>query len=312
MVNANALNINGGAFFSPLRYPGGKGRLGPWLAALIDTNNLNGGCYVEPYAGGAGAALYLLLRGHVGRIIINDADPVVYAFWRSIVQEPDALIEKIRSQPPTMSTRKFAKDVLTRPSEHSRVEVAFSTFFLNRTSRSGILNGGVIGGKAQTGTYRLDARYNQDDLVKRIRAISAKHDRITVSGVDALDLITKASVAIPEKSLIYLDPPYYVKGSQLYRNFYEHSDHVAIAEAVKKLAYPVLVTYDDMPQIRKLYRGFKSSHFSLQYSTHIARPMVDEVLFYANLKLPMPPLMTRGTRIDPFRRTLSKENQSTT
>lgn len=297
MIHASTLPASGGSFASPLRYPGGKGRLGPWLAALIHANKLHGGCYVEPYAGGAGAALYLLLHGHVKRIVINDADPIVHAFWHAAVHESEALIREIQTRPPTMETRNIARKIVTSPDEHSRAEVGFATFFLNRTSRSGILNGGVIGGKAQAGDYKLDARYNQSDLIARIRTIAAKEKQITVLGIDALDLLEEVCPSLPKKSLVYLDPPYYVKGSQLYRNFYEHADHVSIAKTVKGLALPVLVTYDDTPEIRKLYRGMKSTLFSLQYSTHLARPMVSEVMFYANVTLPMPPVLTRGAQI---------------
>jgi len=201
-----------------------------------------------------------------------------------------------------MKTREMAREQLQTPDQYSKAEIAFATFFVNRTSRSGILNGGVIGGKAQAGTYKLDARYNPDALISRIEAIAALKDRITVYGMDALDFLTKKCPKLPKKTLIYLDPPYYVKGSQLYRNFYDHDDHVAIGAAAKALKHPVLITYDDTPEIRKIYRGVKSTLFSLQYSTHLARPMASEVVFYANLKLPMAPLMTRGAHIGAARR----------
>lgn len=297
MVYESLQASSGGMFVSPLRYPGGKGRLGPWLAELIKANQLTGGCYAELYAGGAGAALYLLLNDHVNRIVINDADPVVHAFWHAVVHDSKTLIKLIRKYPPTMKTREFARSILDAPEDYSITEVGFATFFLNRTSRSGILKGGVIGGKAQAGDYKLDARYNRDDLVARIKAVAAKKDQITVCGIDALDLLERICSEVPEKSLVYLDPPYYVKGSQLYRNFYDHADHEAIAAAIKDLKLPVLVTYDDTPEIRKIYRGMKNTLFSLQYSTHLSRPLVSEVMFYANIKLPMPPVLTRGAQI---------------
>ncbi len=293
---------SGGVFASPLRYPGGKGRLGPWVATLLRANAINEGCYVEPYAGGAGVALFLLLRGHVRRIVINDADPAVFAFWSTVVNEPEALIHEIRTRPPTMDTRVWSQEVLAHPDTHSRVKVAFATFFLNRTSRSGILTGGVIGGKAQTGPYKIDARYNRPNLIARIEAIAAVRDRIQIHGLDAITFLDKIASKLPKKTLIYLDPPYYVKGSQLYRNCYSHQDHVAVADKVRSLVHPTLITYDDTPEIRKIYKGMKSSHLSLHYSTHAARPLACEAVFYANMILSMPPAMTRGERITPPRR----------
>jgi DNA adenine methylase len=288
----------GGAFASPLRYPGGKGRLGPWLATLMRANGLKGGCYAEPYAGGAGAALFLLLQGHAGRIVINDADPAIYAFWDCVVNRTDAFVRKITRTLPTMEARALAKQVLERPGGYEPLEVGFAAFLLNRTSRSGILNGGVIGGKAQSGAYRLDARYNKDNLIARIRSIGVMSEKIQVHGLDALEFFEKVGERLPpKKSLIYLDPPYYVKGSQLYRNSYQHDDHVAVGEVVKSLTRPVLVTYDDASAIRKIYRGMDWTLFSLKYSTHLSRPLASEILFYKNLTLPMPPTLTRGASL---------------
>ena len=284
-------------FSSPLRYPGGKGRLGPWLGELIRANGLVGGTYVEPYAGGAGAAFHLLRAGLVRNVLINDADPVVYSFWRIAVHRTDELVKLIRERPVTMDTWLSAKEVLASPERYRQLEVAFATFFLNRTSRSGILNGGVIGGKAQAGFYKLNARYNVDGLVGRIMAIGACRERITVSNRDALALLEQRTATLPKKTLIYLDPPYYGKGSQLYRNFYLHSDHVAIGRAVRKLVHPIVITYDDCNEIRKIYHGVAWSSFSLQYSTHLERPTATEVMFYANLTLPMAPMLSRGSAL---------------
>lgn len=285
----------GGAFVSPLRYPGGKGRLGPWIATLMQSNRLKGGCYVEPYAGGAGAALFLLLQGYAGRIVINDVDPAIHAFWDTVVNDTEALVDRIFRCPPTIKARSIAKSVLEKVQDHNRADVAFATFLLNRTNRSGILNGGVIGGTAQNGPYKMDVRYKVENLVARIRAIGAMREKIKVYGLDALEFLKEVGDKLPPKKvLIYLDPPYYVKGSQLYRNCYQHADHVAVGKVVKSLSRPLLVTYDDAPEIRRIYTGMKWTVFSLKYSTHTERPLASEVMFYKNLKLPMPPAMTRG------------------
>ena len=289
-----------GYFASPLRYPGGKGRLGPWLASVISSSRLSDGWYVEPYAGGAGAALYLLRENYVGSIVINDADPVIYAFWRSVVEETADFVDLIRRTPVTLDERARLQEIISKPDEHSSLEVGFAAFFLNRTSRSGILAGGVIGGKNQAGDYRLDARYKKEDLVARVQAIGELRSRIAVIGMDALDLLTCHT--FPHQTLFYLDPPYYVKGSQLYRNHYSHADHEAIARYAQEADRPLLITYDDCPEIRDLYKGIDSSNFSLQYSTHMARPMSTEVLFYKNLVLPTAPQLTRGRKLSTGRR----------
>jgi DNA adenine methylase len=303
MLSYRQRTRSAGYFVSPLRYPGGKGRLGPWLAHVIEKNGLKGGWYVEPYAGGAGAALYLLLQNHVERIVINDADPLISAFWRSVVYHSNEFVNMIRKMPVTLESRARCQAVVASPAKHSELELGFAAFFLNRTSRSGILAGGVIGGLRQAGAYKFDARYQREDLIARVCAIGALRERITVVGMDALDMLIDSSPGFPEKTLIYMDPPYYLKGSQLYLHHYQQGDHEAIAHYATSVDRPLLITYDNCPEVRELYRGMKATEFSLRYSTHLARPFAREVLFYANLRLPSAPLLTRGAQLSPCRTT---------
>jgi len=284
----------GGSFTSPLRYPGGKGRLGPWLAQLMSKNQIGGGWYVEPYAGGAGAAIYLLAQRHVDHIVINDLDPVVYAFWWAILNDSEAFLELLERTPVTMDGWYKQKEVHADPDSFSLTEIGFATFFLNRTNRSGILKGGVIGGKQQDGPYSLSARFNKDDLIFRIRNVAAMSDRISLFNDDAVHLLSILRHDLPPKSLIYLDPPYYHKGGQLYRNHYLPEDHKQIANAVMGIDTPWLVTYDNCDEIKELYAGCQSAEFSLHYSTAKGRPLATEVMFFGNLKMTNGgPTMTR-------------------
>lgn len=289
------------SFFTPLRYPGGKGRMGPWIAELLRHNNISGGWYVEPYAGGCGAALFLLIHGYVDRVVINDADPVIFSFWKAVTEQPEELIAKIKSTRVSMTAWRAQRQILDNAASHSLLDVAFATFFLNRTNRSGILSGGVIGGKNQSGEWKLGARFNKDDLIERIRAIGKLSKRISVYGLDALELLDVIEPQLPTKSLIYLDPPYFQKGAQLYRNFYAPEDHAAIAERVARLKAPVIVTYDNAEAIRALYRSFNQVEFSLRYSTHQARPQATELLIYKNLNLQSAPELTRSRVLSPTR-----------
>jgi len=289
------------SFLTPLRYPGGKGRMGPWIAELLRYNNISGGWYVEPYAGGCGAALFLLTYGYVDQIVINDADPVIFSFWKMVTEKSEELIEKIEVTSVSMETWRTQREILVVPNEHSMLDVAFAAFFLNRTNRSGILSGGVIGGQHQSGKWALNARYNKKDLISRIRSIAKLSKRICVYGLDALDLLDLIEPSMPKKSLIYLDPPYFHKGSQLYRNFYNKDDHAAIAQRVERLRVPVIVTYDNAREISDIYRSFSQVDFSLRYSTHSARPLATELLIYKNIKLHSAPELTRGRNLHPAR-----------
>jgi len=285
---------------TPLRYPGGKARLGAWLAMTMRFNQISGGTYCEAYAGGAGAAAYLLLNQYVEEIIINDLDPVIHAFWWAVLNDADTLKELIRSTEVNMETWEAQKYVVdNHKSCKDKTALGFACFFLNRTNRSGIIKGGVIGGKDQSGEYQLDARYNKLDLIDRISRINYKKDRIKLYNLDAADFIRDVGAQLPTKSLLYLDPPYFQKGNQLYSNYYRPEDHKKIEKCVRDFRTPILITYDNCEAIKEIYAGYESCEFSLIYSSSATRPTATEILIRRNIDLPTEPILTRTTRAYP-------------
>jgi len=252
-------------FPSPLRYPGGKGKVANFLKLVFLQNNLVGRDYVEPYAGGASVALSLLFEDYVEHIHINDIDRSVYAFWYSVLEEPDELCDRITKTKVTMKEWERQRAV---QDEHRpyMIDLAFSTFFLNRTNRSGIISGGVIGGMDQQGGWKIDARYNVQELTRRIQKIARFRSRITLSQLDAVEFLQPWMADDAPPSLIYLDPPYYVKGEGLYENFYTHKHHVEVANTVRSLQQPWIVSYDAVPPVLELYAPFSSFSYLLNYS----------------------------------------------
>jgi DNA adenine methylase len=268
--------------YSPLRYPGGKAPFAPFIAKVMAGNGVAGGHYLEPYAGGAGVALDLLFHGHASHIHINDADPAVYAFWVSVTKHSDALLQLLESTPITIDEWFKWRSVLREEYDASIVERGFATLFMNRTNRSGILKAGVIGGKNQDGNYKLDARFKKEIVASRIREIAKRAQDISVYCEDSLQLLNRCSEFLPRKSLIYLDPPYYVKGKGLYRNFYEHDDHQAIAKAIqkKKFKYPWIVSYDNAEEICAMYQMSQALSYGLNYTAQ-RRYVGNEVMFFS-------------------------------
>lgn len=193
--------------YTPLRYPGGKAQFAPFIAKVMEVNGLAGGHYLEPYAGGAGVALELLFHGQASHIHINDLDPAIYSFWIAVTKEPDALLKLLNDTPVTIEEWFKWRSILRGDVEANLVERGFATLFINRTNRSGILKAGVIGGLAQSGTYKLDARFKKEVLAPRIRKIADHANRITVHCEDALSLLQRSGKLLPKNSLIYLDPP---------------------------------------------------------------------------------------------------------
>ena len=227
------------------------------------------------------------------KIIINDADPVIYAFWWSVKNDTEKLIEKIKATPVNMDVWHEQREIIQKADTKNLTQLGFSTFFLNRTNRSGIIKGGVIGGQKQDGKYKIDARYNKEGLISRIEEISKLKSKIEIHNKDAMDLLSSKEVTIDNNTLVYFDPPYYQKGAQLYKNHYLPEDHKHIAEAVRNISTPWIVTYDNCDEIKNLYKQEKKVEFSLHYSTHIKRPKEKEVLFYGNLHLKSLPSLKR-------------------
>jgi DNA adenine methylase len=257
------------------------------MKLVIQANKLQGGIYAEPFAGGAGVAIALLLDGYVEQIIINDIDISVYAFWHSIFYQTEALCEKITTTPVTMDEWHLQKQIFTDKDPSFLFELGFAAFFLNRTNRSGILNAGVIGGKHQTGEWKIDARYPKEKLITQIKMLAHKRDAVTLCNLDARVLIQQHLINLPKKSLVYLDPPYYQKGQKLYLNALQPDDHILIAHSVKNyINTHWIVSYDNVESIHALYSNHRKNSYPLSY-TAANRYHGSEVVIYSDdLKVP--------------------------
>lgn len=251
-------------YHTPLRYPGGKAKFAPVIKQLIEKNNLHGH-YVEPYAGGAGVALDLLFNGYCTDIHINDLDLAIYNFWKSITEQTEEFIRLVNDTQITIEEWHKQRELIKRE-DISPLEHGFAAFFLNRTNRSGILKGGVIGGLNQSGDYKLDCRFNKQDLIKRIEKIGEWADKIHVYNRDTLEWLPEIDKQLTSQSFIYLDPPYYIKGQGLYRNFYEHDDHMNISRMLANIKTPWLLSYDNVPEIEIIYIDYPQEKYHLNYS----------------------------------------------
>ncbi len=252
---------------SPLRYPGGKSALYSRLRKLIRDMDLAGCTYVEPYAGGVGAGLGLLVTGQVERVVINDLDPAIHAFWATVQSDPGWIVEQVRRVELDVSEWRRQREIYTAADTSDLAKLGFATFYLNRTNRSGVLNGGPIGGLDQTGNYKIDARFNRDGLAERFRILSLYSDSIVATSRDGIEVIDE--YATRDDTFIYADPPYFEKAGSLYLNAFAAEDHEALARVLNKhMDAPWLLTYDNAPQVAELYGARRRREFELNYSAH--------------------------------------------
>jgi DNA adenine methylase len=264
---------------SPLRYPGGKWRLAKIFTNLIALNFVKPPVYAEPYAGGASLALSLLFANVVSDVYLNDLDPAIHAFWFSVLGNNQDLCHLVEHTPVTPTEWRRQRKIYAGGLTAARLALGFATFFLNRTNHSGILNGGMIGGKQQRGEWRLNARFNRPELVRRIKKISTFKDRIHLHCQDAADFLREQRFG--KNTFVYLDPPYYEAGRDLYLNAYKPNDHALVRDCALRLRCPWVVSYDDVSEIRKLYRAQKFRRIRLLHTARTAR-LGREVMFFSD------------------------------
>jgi len=265
---------------TPLRYPGGKTKLFDFVVNVINRNNLVGCTYMEPFVGGAGLAVKLLLNGIVERIIINDINFAIYDIWDSILNRTAQLCDFISTVPLNISEWNKQRSIFNNHENFSVADVGLAAFYLNRTNISGVFSGGVIGGISQEGTYKIDARFNRTELIKRINRIAERRDSIELYNWDAKDFIRNV---IPnyQNSFIYFDPPYVQKGHYLYENSFSKDDHKVLFDAIIECPQNWIVTYDNCDLINDLYADYRKELLTVKYSAGKTKSG-DEIIIYSN------------------------------
>lgn len=275
---------------SPLRYPGGKGKIARFVRSIIRANGLADGRYVEPYAGGAAIAWEMLITGVVRRISINDISRPIFAFWNSVLNRTDELCDLIEERPITVQEWDYWKNIFRQKDSVEELHLGFAFFYLNRTNRSGILNGGIIGGRDQTGPWKINARYNKPELIRRIRKIASLRSRIELTQLDAIEMLQIKAKDWNSNTLIYIDPPYFEKGRYLYHDAYGEDDHAAVAAAINGLTeLKWIVSYDDVRPIHDLYEFSPWLQYSLNYSARNRVRGRETMFFSSSLKVPALP-----------------------
>ena len=273
---------------SPLRYPGGKTKLYKIVSEIINDNrNPNNCIYMEPFAGGAGLALRLLFRGDVDYLVLNDIDYGIYCFWDACLHNTNLLCEMIDESIVDVDTWNKQKNIYNSQHLYSRIEVGFATFFLNRCNVSGVIKGGLIGGKEQKGKYGITARFNKSELVSKIKKIGQYNNRIEFYNMDATDfLMNQVSKYLYDEIFLNIDPPYVKKGSLLYENSFKADDHVRLSNIIQMLRYDWIVTYDKCDFIDSLFNEYRREIIELNYSAGQTKSGNEFIIYGNSINIP--------------------------
>jgi DNA adenine methylase len=238
-------------YLSPLRYPGAKRKIAPYVETLIQDYGLQGSVFVEPCCGGASVSLHLLERGIVSNVILIDKDPWVASFWQILFSEPDQLIEDIMNVEVSVAQWRTFKE--TEP--QNMREMALYCFFFNRTNYSGILNGGMIGGHGQKSQYKINCRFNKSDLIKRIRRLSERFSNriLAVREASIFEILEEAKAEHHDGRIYYIDPPYVDKGQTLYHHNFRTEDHQSLKTCLEDFHEPWILSYHEHNLVEEMY-----------------------------------------------------------
>lgn len=270
--------------YTPIRYPGGKTKLYPEVREILAVNKLLGCPYAELFAGGAGLAIKLLLKGDVSSIVINDYDRAVYCMWDAIVNHGEELCDFIDSAVLDIKTWKTMREAYQQCNGIDDFELGKAVFYLNRTNVSGILSGGVIGGLEQTGNFKMDARFNRNTLKRKVMDIALRKDDIEVTRLDAEEFIDER-MRNPEL-FAYLDPPYVQKGPGLYRSAFDEKKHRSLARKVSGAKSKWVVTYDADKLIDDIYSNYDCSDLEISYTANAKTVGKEKIILGPGLSLP--------------------------
>ena len=271
--------------FSPLRYPGGKSKVFNIIVSLFEKNDIRNPIYIEPFAGGAGLALLLLKKKKVRKLVLNDIDRGIYSFWHCILNHTEKFCNIIENIEISLLERENQKKIYTNKEnlnlllEENILKLGVATFYLNRVNRSGILKAGVIGGNLQNGNYKMDCRFNKKSLILKIKKIEKLKDKIEFYNYDVIEFIDNYLKFESIDSFVFLDPPYYNKGSELYTNFYKHEDHKRLADYIKKINQRWIVTYDNCEEIKEIFNEYNQKEFDISYTLEVKRKSKEIMIF---------------------------------
>lgn len=222
-------------------------------------------------------------------VIINDYDIAIYSIWYAILNDTERFINDIINAKINIQEWEIQKNIYNKSLEEKiySYDLAFATYFLNRTNRSGIITGGPIGGKNQNGKYKFDCRSNKSDLIRKIVRISDYKNKIQLYNMEANDFIDKIILRHnPNEIFTFFDPPYYEQGKNLYTNFFKYEDHLNLQEKINNLSdYYWILTYDNKDEILSIYEDYSKYLYSINYSASNVRKAKEILIPSIKVKL---------------------------
>lgn len=274
---------------NPVRYPGGKGRksIVNCIINAVGIDSIQGHDWIEPFCGGCGLGLELANRRIIRTATFSDSDPRVMAMWKEVSYDTDRLIDSVNGFAIDMDTFAWARST-TNDRTQSQEDIGLATLVLNRCCLSGYIDGGVIGGKHQNGKYKLDSRFNKKTITKNIAIVGRMVDEGIIRFIgpnDAVSVIkdtiadVNAGETAPDDLFLYVNPPYMRIGGRCYKEKVNHEELCSALKEASTTGIRWLLSYDDCPEVRDMYRGMNMTYLDMSYSSNAStRGKVTELL----------------------------------
>ncbi len=244
---------------SILRYPGGKSK----VASLIVDQFPEMTSYWEPMVGGG--AVFQEVRRRFPKIpcTIGDRYEHLVAFWRDLRDQPMKLINElfqISREYESVAARKqlFQEFKKEGPGRYLR---GTWFFYLNRCSFSGTTEAGGFSASAAMERFTKSS-------ISKLNAGALLLKGVDIQCTSVFDTLKM----VPWGGMVYLDPPY-VNADALYgfREELHHFDHQGLSDLVKTHHYPFILSYDESPAIRDIWKWADISTLSVPYGMGLTK-----------------------------------------
>lgn len=232
---------------SVLSYQGGKSRLAATIVKQIPDHS----CYCEPFCG---ACWILFSKKPSTSEVINDLDSELSNFWRVLQNHITAFLDYYKYA--VTSRKLFEIEDRKDPSTLTDIQRASRYFYLQRHAFGGKVDGRTFGTSTTAG-----GPLNLTDMEERLLEIHWRLKRVWIEHMDACDCIRRYDRA---HTFFYIDPPYYDTAG--YSVPFEPQDYESLGAALSNIKGKFILSLNDHPEVRRIFKGFKFTEVTLKYS----------------------------------------------
>jgi DNA adenine methylase len=235
--------------YAIIPWPGGKRRLAKKLLPIFD--NRKHSCYVEAFAGGGSL---LFMRQPVDSEVLNDINSDVVNLYRVVKHHLAEFLRQFEWAIVSRQLYEWAKE--TPPEILTDIQRAARFYYLQKLAFGGKVSGRTFGTSPSS-----PPRFNYLRLETDLMQAHQRLCRVYIENLDWQTCITKWD---REYALFFLDPPYWQ--TEGYGVPFPLDQYERIAELMRTIKGSAVLTINDHPEMRRIFRGFKYDTVKIPYT----------------------------------------------